>query len=91
MRQTDQPMRLSNRPTNFRSGCFAAGLIATGFVIIYKATSVINFATGELMMLGAFFTYTAMEVARAPFIVALLVAALGAAASACWWSAAWPG
>ena len=34
-------------------------LIATGFVIIYKATGVINFATGELMMLGAFFAYTA--------------------------------
>ncbi len=55
-------------------------LIATGFVIIYKATGVINFATGELMMLGAFFAYTAMEVARAPFLVALLVAAAGATA-----------
>jgi len=54
-------------------------LIATGFVIIYKATGVINFATGELMMLGAFFAYTAMEVARAPFLVALLAAAVGAA------------
>lgn len=54
-------------------------LIATGFVIIYKATGVINFATGELMMLGAFFAYTTMETARAPFLVALLVAAVGAA------------
>lgn len=55
-------------------------LIATGFVIIYKATGVINFATGELMMLGAFFAYTTMEVAHAPFLVALVVAAAGAAA-----------
>ena len=55
-------------------------LIATGFVIIYKATGVINFATGELMMLGAFFAYTTMETAHAPFLVALLVAAAGAAA-----------
>jgi branched-chain amino acid transport system permease protein len=55
-------------------------LIAMGFVVIYKATGVINFATGELMMLGAFFAYTAMTVAHAPFVVALLVAAIGAAA-----------
>ena len=54
-------------------------LIAMGFVVVYKATGVINFATGELMMLGAFFAYTAMEVARAPFVLALLVAAAGAA------------
>ncbi len=40
-------------------------LIAMGFVVIYKATGVINFATGELMMLGAFFAYTAMTVAHA--------------------------
>src|SRR5260370_1831644 len=55
-------------------------LIAVGFVVVYKATGVINFATGELMMLGAFFAYTAMTVAHAPFVVALLVAAIGAAA-----------
>ncbi len=30
------------------------GLVALGFVIIYKATSVINFAVGELMMFTAF-------------------------------------
>ncbi len=30
------------------------GLVALGFVIIYKATSVINFAVGELMMFAAF-------------------------------------
>ncbi len=55
-------------------------LIAIGFVIVYKATGVINFATGELMMLGAFFCWTAMTAAKAPFAVALLVAALAAGA-----------
>ncbi len=55
-------------------------LIAMGFVIVYKATGVINFAIGELMMLGAFFAYTAMAAAHAPFAVALVVAAAGAAA-----------
>jgi branched-chain amino acid transport system permease protein len=33
-------------------------LIALGFVLIYKATEVVNFAQGELMMLGAFLAYT---------------------------------
>ncbi len=55
-------------------------LIAIGFVVVYKSTGVINFATGELMMLGAFFAWTAMAVAHLPFAAALLVAAAGAAA-----------
>jgi branched-chain amino acid transport system permease protein len=54
-------------------------LIAIGFVVVYKATGVINFATGELMMLGAFFAWTAMTAARLPFAAALAVALVGAA------------
>ena len=54
-------------------------LIAIGFVIVYKATGVINFATGELMMLGAFFAWTAMSALGLPFAAALVLAALGAA------------
>lgn len=38
-------------------GC-VYGLIALGFVLIYKATEVVNFAQGEIMMLGAFLAYT---------------------------------
>jgi branched-chain amino acid transport system permease protein len=38
-------------------GCIY-GLIALGFVLIYKATEVVNFAQGELMMMGAFMAYT---------------------------------
>ena len=34
-------------------GCIY-GLIALGFVLIYKATETVNFAQGDLMMLGAF-------------------------------------
>ncbi|HSB19714.1 MAG TPA: branched-chain amino acid ABC transporter permease [Anaeromyxobacteraceae bacterium] len=49
-------------------------LIAIGFVVVYKATGVINFATGELMMLGAFFAWTAMTAAALPFAAALLAA-----------------
>lgn len=35
------------------AGCIY-GLIALGFVLIYKATEMVNFAQGDLMMLGAF-------------------------------------
>ncbi len=38
-------------------GC-VYGLIALGFVLIYKATEVVNFAQGDLMMPGGFFAYT---------------------------------
>jgi len=55
-------------------------LIAIGFVVVYKATGVINFATGELMMIGAFFAWTAMTAVRLPFAAALVAAALCAAA-----------
>lgn len=41
-------------------GC-AYGLIALGFVLIYKATEVVNFAHGEFMMLGAFAVLTISE------------------------------
>ena len=39
------------------SGCIY-GLVALGFVLIYKATEMVNFAQGELMMLGGFAAYT---------------------------------
>ena len=37
------------------NGC-VYGLIALGFVLIYKATEALNFAQGDMMMLGAFVT-----------------------------------
>ncbi len=38
-------------------GC-VYGLIALGFVLIYKATEMVNFAQGDMMMLGAFMALT---------------------------------
>jgi len=46
--------------TGIAQGC-AYGLIALGFVLIYKATEVVNFAHGEFMMLGAFAVLTLSE------------------------------
>jgi branched-chain amino acid transport system permease protein len=48
------------------------GLIALGFVLIYKATSILNLATGAFMTLGAFVCLTVMMGAGAPFWVAFL-------------------
>jgi branched-chain amino acid transport system permease protein len=46
------------------------GLIALGFVLIYKATSVLNLAMGEFMTLGAFICLTALLQLNAPFYLA---------------------
>ena len=54
-------------------GCVYA-LIALGFVLIYKATEVINFAQGEFMMVGAFVAYSLVNNAGLPFWVALILA-----------------
>jgi branched-chain amino acid transport system permease protein len=37
-------------------GCIY-GLVALGFVLIYRATELVNFAQGDLLMLGAFTCY----------------------------------
>ncbi|MFO7600502.1 MAG: branched-chain amino acid ABC transporter permease [Candidatus Desulfacyla sp.] len=49
------------------------GLIALGFVLIYKATSVLNLAMGEFMTLGAFICFTVLTQIKAPFSLALLL------------------
>ena len=51
-------------------GCIY-GLIALGFVLIYKATETVSFAQGELMMLGAFFGLAAMTLMGLPFWLAV--------------------
>lgn len=48
------------------------GLIALGFVLIYKATSVLNLAMGEFMTIGAFICLTVLTQLQAPFYVAVL-------------------
>jgi len=47
-------------------GCIY-GLIALGFVLIYKATETVSFAQGELMMLGAFCGLALMTMLGWPF------------------------
>ena len=54
-------------------GCIY-GLIALGFVLIYKATETVSFAQGELMMLGAFCGLAAMSMLGFPFWLAVLSA-----------------
>jgi branched-chain amino acid transport system permease protein len=63
-------------------GC-VYGLIALGFVLIYKATEMVNFAQGELMMLGAFVAYTFSNILGLPFwmvvcLTLIVLAAFGA-------------
>ena len=48
-------------------------LIALGFVLIYKATDVLNLAIGELMMLGAYFCFTLITTYKIPYIPAFLI------------------
>ena len=59
-------------------GCIY-GLIALGFVLIYKATETVSFAQGELMMLGAFGGLVAMTMLGFPFWLAVpsAIAAMG--------------
>lgn len=61
-------------------GCIYA-LIALGFVLIYKATETVNFAQGELMMLGACTGYLLMAWFKLPFFWAALVSVAGMGAS----------
>lgn len=59
-------------------GC-VYGLTALGFVMIYKATEVLNFAQGELMMIAAFAALAILTLAGAPFWLAALLAIVAAA------------
>ncbi|MFT4101687.1 MAG: branched-chain amino acid ABC transporter permease [Burkholderiaceae bacterium] len=54
-------------------GCIYA-LIALGFVLIYKATEVVNFAQGDVMMLGAFVAFTFAELWKLPFLLSVVLA-----------------
>ena len=54
-------------------GCVYA-LVALGFVLIYKATETVNFAQGDLMMLGAFFALTGGTVLGLPYWLTIVFA-----------------
>jgi len=54
-------------------GCVYA-LVALGFVLIYKATETVNFAQGDLMMLGGFFALTASVILGWPYWATIVFA-----------------
>lgn len=60
-------------------GCIYS-LIALGFVLIYKATGILNFAQGDLMMVGGFFALTTIGIWGLPYWLGFIVAVLAAAA-----------
>ena len=66
---------------DFLQLCFAGlalgslyALVALGFVVIYKATGVINFAQGGLVVLGAYLTFNVHHTWHVPFVLAVPVA-----------------
>ncbi|MXZ45124.1 MAG: branched-chain amino acid ABC transporter permease [Gammaproteobacteria bacterium] len=54
-------------------GC-VYGLVAIGFVLIYKATEMVNFAQGDIMMLGAFITITLINHLHWNYFLAVVIA-----------------
>jgi len=48
-------------------------LVAMGFVVIYKATSVLNFAQGEFLLLGAYVSLVLLTRFHLPFYAAVLL------------------
>ena len=67
--------------TDFLQLCFAGlalgsryALVALGFVIIFKASGVINFAQGALVTLGAYLAYNFNQTWDVPFVLALPMA-----------------
>lgn len=51
-------------------------LVALGFVIIFKSTSVVNFAQGEFLLLGAYISLAVVSQTSMPFWVAVVVTLL---------------
>jgi branched-chain amino acid transport system permease protein len=54
-------------------GCVYS-LVGLGFALTLRATELINFAQGEMVMLGAFIGLTAISVLKLPFFAVFLVA-----------------
>ncbi|MFM8548559.1 MAG: branched-chain amino acid ABC transporter permease [Betaproteobacteria bacterium] len=59
-------------------GCIYA-LVALGFVLVYKATEVVNFAQGELMLVGAFFAYSIVDLGGVAFLPGVVLALIATA------------
>ena len=52
-------------------GCVYS-LVGLGFALTLRATELINFAQGEMVMLGAFFGLTAITTLKLPFFFTFL-------------------
>lgn len=65
---------------NGLSGGAIYALIALGFVIVFKATEVVNFAHGSLVVLGGYVVYLTNK--SLPFVVAVLCGAAAAGLAA---------
>ncbi|MCP5155901.1 MAG: branched-chain amino acid ABC transporter permease [Ectothiorhodospiraceae bacterium] len=63
--------------TGISTGALYA-LVALGIVVIYKATEVVNFAHGEMFMLGGFLAYTFHVMLGWPYVLSLILAVLAA-------------
>ena len=61
------------------AGCIY-GLIALGFVLIYKATEMVNFAQGDIMMLGGFAAFSFISTLGMNYWVGALCAVAATAA-----------
>jgi branched-chain amino acid transport system permease protein len=55
------------------------GLVALGFVLIFKSTDVFNFAQGDLLMVGGYLLFTGLGTLALPMIPAILFALAAAA------------
>jgi branched-chain amino acid transport system permease protein len=55
------------------------GIIALGVTLTFGITGIVNFALGEFMMMGAYFTWYLVDVVGLPFPLAVLPAVAGAA------------
>lgn len=54
------------------------GIVALGFVLVYKSSRILNFAVGEFLLIGAYVTWTTRVVLGLPvwacFLIAIIVA-----------------
>jgi len=69
---------LRNLASGLALGCKYA-LVALGFVIVFKATGVINFAQASFVLVGGYLTFNASETWGLNFYLAILVAMAGGA------------
>lgn len=49
------------------------GLVALGFVLIYRASDALNLANGELVLIGAYVSVTLITVYNVPLLLAILI------------------